>query len=338
MIRNASGRWLALLAAGTGLVLACGIARADELPAAGESAHDPVILSQKLERAKLLLEAGIRYENGEGVGRDFARAMTFYCEASKSDLPDALIRLGWLYGNGRGVVKNDAVASTLFRRAAALGSDMGERLSDLFRGAGSRLPACLGGEEPVAEMPKVDPATLIPTPVVEAPAQFKATPPPVERRRVVELVMRFARQFKVDPRLVLALIGTESGFDPLARSVKNAQGLMQLIPETAERFAVKDLYDPTENLRGGISYVRWLLAYFKGDVVLAVAAYNAGEGAVDRFRGVPPYAETMAYVQRIRMLYPLDRHPFDPTATLPSLMFSGKRELPTTSAARPPRS
>jgi hypothetical protein len=103
----------------------------------------------------------------------------------------------------------------------------------------------------------------------------------------------------------------ESNFNPLARSHRNAQGLMQLIPETAERFAVADAFDPIQNVRGGVRYLRWLLSYFRGDVVLTLAAYNAGEGAVDRFRGVPPYAETMAYVARIRALYPHDRHPYD---------------------------
>jgi soluble lytic murein transglycosylase-like protein len=126
-----------------------------------------------------------------------------------------------------------------------------------------------------------------------------------------------AAEFRLDPRLVFALIRAESNFDPLAKSPKNAQGLMQLIPETAERFAVRDVWDPMENLRGGMSYLRWLLSYFKGDVVLALAGYNAGEGAVDRHKGVPPYAETIAYVQRIRALYPADKHPFDPKTSLP---------------------
>jgi hypothetical protein len=104
----------------------------------------------------------------------------------------------------------------------------------------------------------------------------------------------------------------ESNFDAKARSPKNAQGLMQLMPDTAERFAVADVFDPVQNVRGGIRYLRWLLSYFRGEVVLALAAYNSGEGTVDRFGGVPPYAETMAYVARIRALYPHDRHPFDP--------------------------
>jgi soluble lytic murein transglycosylase-like protein len=74
---------------------------------------------------------------------------------------------------------------------------------------------------------------------------------------------------------------------------------MQLIPATAERFGVKDVWDPEDNLRGGMAYLRWLLKRFDGDVKLTLAAYNAGEGAVDRHGGVPPYSETRAYVSRI---------------------------------------
>ena len=94
-------------------------------------------------------------------------------------------------------------------------------------------------------------------------------------------------------------------------SPKNAQGLMQLIPETSARFNVKKPFDPVQNIRGGLAYLRWLLAYFRGDVTLVAAAYNAGEGTVERYRGVPPYAETRAYVQRIKRHFRKDEHPYD---------------------------
>jgi membrane-bound lytic murein transglycosylase MltF len=84
-----------------------------------------------------------------------------------------------------------------------------------------------------------------------------------------------------------------------ARSPKNAQGLMQLIPATAQRFGVRNVWDPEQNLRGGMAYLQWLLQHFKGDVKLALAGYNAGEKAVERHGGVPPYRETQAYVKRI---------------------------------------
>ena len=93
---------------------------------------------------------------------------------------------------------------------------------------------------------------------------------------------------------------------------------MQLIPETSARFNVKKPFDLVQNVRGGLAYLRWLLAYFKGDVALVAAAYNSGEGTVERYRGVPPYAETRAYVQRIKRYYRKDSHPYDATVTDPS--------------------
>jgi soluble lytic murein transglycosylase-like protein len=88
-------------------------------------------------------------------------------------------------------------------------------------------------------------------------------------------------------------------------------GLMQLIPGTAERFNVRNAYDAAQNLRGGMAYLRWLLSYYRGHIAYALAAYNAGEGRVDRFRGVPPYPETQAYVRRVIGLYGRWRHGFD---------------------------
>ncbi|WPL17072.1 Membrane-bound lytic murein transglycosylase C precursor [Thiorhodovibrio winogradskyi] len=116
---------------------------------------------------------------------------------------------------------------------------------------------------------------------------------------IVRLVHGLAPHYGLDPALVLALIEAESSFDPDARSHKNAQGLMQLIPATATRFGVRDVWDPEQNLRGGMAYLRWLLNRFNGDLELALAGYNAGEAAVERHGGVPPYKETRAYVARI---------------------------------------
>jgi hypothetical protein len=139
-----------------------------------------------------------------------------------------------------------------------------------------------------------------------------------ERRKIVDMVRKVAPEYRVSPRLVLAVIGTESAFNAAAVSPKNAQGLMQLIPQTSERFNVRKPFDPVQNLRGGLAYLRWLLAYYEGNVALAAAGYNAGEKAVDRYRGIPPYAETQAYVRRILALVKDARHPFDASVTTPS--------------------
>ena len=111
-----------------------------------------------------------------------------------------------------------------------------------------------------------------------------------------------AREFGVEEAVVRAVIHAESAFNPTALSRAGAQGLMQLMPATARRFGVSDAYDASQNIRGGVQYLSWLLRRFNGDLTLAAAGYNAGEGAVDRHGGVPPYSETRYYVKRVAQL------------------------------------
>jgi hypothetical protein len=103
----------------------------------------------------------------------------------------------------------------------------------------------------------------------------------------------------LSPALVISLISVESGGRVSVESNKGASGLMQLIPATAERFGVKDSTDPVQNIKGGVAYLSWLMKEFDGDPILALAGYNAGEGAVRKHNGVPPYAETRAYIPKI---------------------------------------
>jgi soluble lytic murein transglycosylase-like protein len=108
-----------------------------------------------------------------------------------------------------------------------------------------------------------------------------------------------AREHGVSPALIEAVVRTESGFDPAAISPKGAGGLMQLMPRTASALGVVDRFDPRESIRGGVRHLRYLLERYQGSVALALAAYNAGERAVDAHRGMPPYPETQQYVQRV---------------------------------------
>ena len=122
----------------------------------------------------------------------------------------------------------------------------------------------------------------------------------------------------VEEAVVRAIIHAESAFNPLALSRAGAQGLMQLMPATARRFGVTDAFNAGQNIAGGVAYLAWLLKRYNGDLTKAAAGYNAGEGAVDRYGGVPPYNETQRYVQRVALLAQRYRGALTPASTSPS--------------------
>lgn len=249
----------------------------------------------------LVLEAAA-YEHGEGVPKDQPRAAELYCKAAKKGDAEAQYSLGWMYANGRGVPHDDTLAAALFKLAADQGYEAARKMLRFVGEPTDRLPECM----------RVEAAFAI---SAEEEAAFAASP---ERKRIFDWVRDLAPEYKVSPRLALAVISVESNFNTKARSPKDAQGLMQLIPETSARFNVRNAYDPVQNLRGGLSYLRWLLAYFQGNVALVAAGYNAGEKAVDRYRGVPPYAETRNYVKRVLGMYRDEQHPYDASIAVAS--------------------
>ena len=122
---------------------------------------------------------------------------------------------------------------------------------------------------------------------------------PIFRSKYDKLIVEAAKKFDVDAALVSAVIKAESDFNPREYSNKGAQGLMQLMPGTAVRFGVTNAWDPAANVYGGVRYLRWLLKTFDDNADLAVAAYNAGEGNVWKYNGVPPFRETVTYINRI---------------------------------------
>ncbi len=117
------------------------------------------------------------------------------------------------------------------------------------------------------------------------------------------LIRDVSARYGLDQALIEAIIRVESDFEPRAVSVKDCKGLMQLHPDTAKRFGVENVFDPGENVEGGVRYLRFLLEEFEDDLSLALAAYNAGENAVRKYQGIPPYRETRDYVKKIAKLY-----------------------------------
>ena len=234
--------------------------------------------------AEIFRDVAIRYESGLGVEQDQRRAYQLYCVAALQGDAEAAHRLGMMHTNGHAGLKADlSIAAGWFLVAAENGD------SGLSRGVGQL--------DDISPTP--DPAC----PVVQG----------LPDRQIIETwVKLLAPEYGIDPRLALALIAVESNFDPRALSPSNAHGLMQLLPATAERFAVSDIWDPVQNISGGLSYLRWLMEYYSGKVRLVLAAYNAGEHAVDRYKKIPPYDETRRYVLNILIKYRKLIHPVDP--------------------------
>lgn len=139
----------------------------------------------------------------------------------------------------------------------------------------------------------------VPPSFASADLSAPATPPD----RLDRIVRESAERHQLDPALVKAVISTESGWNPRAVSRKGAVGLMQLIPGTAQRFGVSNPYDPAQNVEGGATYLKSLLDRYNGNLTKSLAAYNAGEGAVDRSGGVPAYPETQQYVRKVTDAY-----------------------------------
>jgi soluble lytic murein transglycosylase-like protein len=198
-------------------------------------------------------------------------------------------RLGW----------SVALAAAILRAAdsPSIPGDQPVRMTSVVRSdprTGKLVRSVMVNSKPVAGTavagtllaPRVASSTPAPAPAPHSPA-------------INEVVAQVAARESLPPQLIHSVIQVESNYDPYAVSPKGAQGLMQLIPSTARRFGVTDAFNPADNIQGGAKYLRYLLELYNGDYPLALAAYNAGEGAVAKYGGVPPYAETRDYLVRI---------------------------------------
>ncbi|AEF99744.1 lytic transglycosylase domain-containing protein [Methylomonas methanica] len=229
------------------------------------------------------------YEHGrEGVKQNFQQAFQLYCQAALKGDTESAYNLGFMYFNGRGMPRDLAFALHWFKQAANAGDTHAQNMVARYANVS----------------PVDDEACKQPVPKLNLVAE--ANP---NKQVVAGWVNQIAPRYGIDPELVMAVIRAESAFNVSALSNKNAQGLMQLIPETAARFGVADSWDPIQNIKGGTAYLHWLIRRFDGKVDLVLAAYNAGEGAVERYHGVPPYRETQNYVKQIQSWYSKAVHP-----------------------------
>ena len=130
-----------------------------------------------------------------------------------------------------------------------------------------------------------------------------APPTPLSRRELDRIIRHVTRRHGLNEKLVRSIIRAESNFDPLAVSGKGASGLMQLMPATASAYRVKDVFDPEENIEAGVKYLKHLMAEFDRNLVLVLAAYNAGPSAVRSYQGIPPFAETREYIGQVLQFY-----------------------------------
>ena len=245
------------------------------------------------------------------------QAAVLYCQASRWGSAEGQYRLGMLYAFGQGVPENRAHAASLFSLAASLGHAQAGQMLDSIGVTSVELPACVNHDQLPEKAPPAFyldlPADLHPGNGLSIDQYLLALPR--HKRWLIPLATTMSAWYALDPKLVLSVIAVESNFNTGAQSPKAAMGLMQLIPDTAERFNVRNAYDASQNLRGGMRYLRWLLSYYRGNIAYAAAAYNAGEGRVDRYKGVPPFPETRAYVKRVLGLYGSSRHAFDENLT-----------------------
>lgn len=264
-----------------GLLLAC----AGGL-LASVAAAEPI--NDEAPRVVAALEQGRAAETGIGLKQHPRLAIALYCDAGGMGSAEGFFRVGRVLATGPRYVRNPALANAYFALAARLGH---HAALDYFDSA--VVPAPLGDD-------CGDVGAVLAEERFDLDGYLLGLS--VAKRRIAALIRRHAVRYDVDERFALAVALAESNLDSLAISAKNAQGVMQLIPGTQERFGVTKPFDAEANVKGGLAYLKWLKARFEGDWSLVAAAYNSGEGMVERHGGIPPFRETRHYVRRVLFL------------------------------------
>ncbi len=270
-------------------------------------------------RLNTLMQKAVAYEATAENDEEYWQVAVMYCEAAKLGSTEAQYRLGMLFLIGKGVPENRAYAASLFSMASQQGHRQAFDMLETVSFKEQTLPACLLSDA----LPEKGTGYAGDTVQIDRYLQTL----PRSKFWIIHLTRKISDRYDVDPHFVLSIMTVESNFQTGAQSSKSAMGLMQLIPKTAERFNVKNAFDASQNIRGGVRYLRWLLSYYRGNIELVTAAYNAGEKAVDRYVGIPPYPETRDYVKRLKRLYQRKTHTYDETLTTPSPIMLRKVSL-----------
>lgn len=258
----------------------------------------PPAFESEAPRVRATLERGFLIEHADWIPDRYRVAYAEYCEAARMGSPEGHLRAGTvalkLEAEQAGDARFHLQAASEMGHPEALNTYM-KFLPALQSQRLDGLPSCLQADTRLASHQSL--SLDRPVPVIN-PERY-AQSLPVERRKVFDLIHSLAKESFLDLAFIVAIASVESNFNAKALSPKNAMGVMQLIPATASRFGVQDPYDPRQNIQGGIRYLEWLHKRFKGNLELVAAAYNAGEGAVDRHKGIPPYTETQLYVRKV---------------------------------------
>lgn len=242
-------------------------------------------LELEAPRAVAALEQGLAAEMGVGLRRNARLAINLYCDAATTGSAEGFFRIGRILARGPVHLRNPALANAYLAQAAQMGHHVA---IDYF-------------DETVPFAPLDGDCSKLQAGAVTEPFDLDGYLSGLSpaKRRIAELIRRHAASYGIEVRVALAIALAESNLNADAVSPRNAQGVMQLIPGTQARFGVTRPFDPESNIKGGLAYLKWLKARFDGDWSLIAAAYNAGEGAVEKHGGIPPYRETEGYVRRV---------------------------------------